>query len=381
MYLLLPAGTMGVEADRTARAQETTLLEEAVLEGVVEEDLPVDEGAVVAVFDEEANQPPSIAGLTPLYTTKIKLMSATGQAVAIRYAQDTESKAVGSVTKGKTVTIYKVYPAFVLIEYQGAVGYVLRTCIDENCTVLDPANTPPYGVMPMSYVATAAVPAYVYRAPSLQAMAHPIVIGAGEKVSILEFVGGFAKVHYWRSYGYIDARALKDLVVVSPIVEPMGPDTPIAAFSSFFIHDTDAVGYEGRCKNIVRSCELMTRVLQPGETFDFNKDIGPYSRANGYFPAPVLVDGGTQIGSGGGTCQSSSTMYNTIRQLPGITILWRRAHGPGSARYLPQHTDAAVGTQNLNLIFRNDYPFPLRFLAETNGLGSLCIQIFREGVS
>ena len=91
----------------------------------------------------------------------------------------------------------------------------------------------------------------------------------------------------------------------------------------------------------------------------------------------MLIDGGTQLGYGGGTCQSSSTLYNTIRQLPGISILYRRPHGPGSARYLPQHTDAAVGNVNLNLVFRNDYDFPIRILAESDGRGVLTIQIFK----
>ncbi len=356
---------------------EPTLLEEAIQEGVAEDDLPVDDEEDVAEAAPEDAGPPSIEGLTPLYTTKIKLMTATGTAVTVRYGQDTESQAMGWVSKGEIVTIYKVLPKFVLIEYEGVVGYILRTCIDEHCTVLDPAKTPPYGVMPMGYVATVAEDAPVYQAPSTSAEKNPIVVAAGNKVAIMEFENGFAKVVYWRSYGYIDARQLTNMVMVSPTEAPLSPDTPISAFTSFFAYNTGAVGNDGRCKNIVRSCELMTRTLQPGETLDFNGQIGPYKKSNGYFPAPVLVDGGTQIGSGGGTCQSSSTMYNTIRQLPRITILQRRPHGPGSARYLPQHCDAAVGTQALNLIFRNDYDFPLRILAESNGQGALTIQIFR----
>ncbi|MEA5013832.1 MAG: VanW family protein [Candidatus Limiplasma sp.] len=357
--------------------QEKTLLEEAIDEGVAEEDLPVDEDQTVAVADEADMGPPSVQGLTPLYKTKVKLMTATGTTVTIRYAQDTGSQAMGWVNKGEEVTIYKVYPAFVLIEYEGVAGYILRTCIDENCTVLDPAATPPYGVMPMGYVATLTGDATVYQTPRINEETHPIVLGKGNKIAIIEFVDGFAKIYYWRSYGYVDARQLTDMTVVAPTIEPLSAETPIAAFSSYFAYNTGAEGNDGRCKNIVRSCELMTRIMQPGEQLDFNAQIGPYKKSNGYFPAPVLVDGGTQIGSGGGTCQSSSTMYNAIRQLPGISILHRRPHGPGSARYLPQHTDAAVGNVNLNLIFRNDYPFPIRILAESDGRGVLTIQIFR----
>lgn len=167
-------------------------------------------------------------------------------------------------------------------------------------------------------------------------------------------------------------------MVVSQTDEPLSPDTPIAAFASYFAYNTGAEGNEGRCLNIVRSCELMTRTLQPGESLDFNNQIGPYKRTNGYHPAPVLIDGGSQLGYGGGTCQSSSTLYNTIRQLSGVTVLYRRPHGPGCAKYLPMHQDAAVGNAKLNLVIRNDYSFPLRIEAFSKGEGSICIQIFRE---
>ena len=361
-------------------AAELSLLEEALQEGVAAEDLPVDideEEVVSQSLGADEGGPPSIEGLTPLYTTRIKMMTSTGKSVTLRYAQDTESESMGWANKGDIVTIYKVYPSFVLIEHEGKVGYILRTCIDESCEVINPATTPPYGVLPMAYVATAITAAPVHKAPDASSPVNDIVVGAGSKVSIIDFVDGFARVCYWRSYGYIDAKLLTDLVVVSPTIDPLSPETPIAAFNSFFAYNTGSEGNDGRCKNIVRSCELMTRTLMPGETLDFNKHIGPYKKSNGYFPAPVLVDGGSQLGSGGGTCQSSSTMYNTIRQLPGISILMRRPHGPGGARYLPQHTDAAVGNTNLNLIFRNDYPYPLRILAESTGEGSICIQIFK----
>ena len=157
----------------------------------------------------------------------------------------------------------------------------------------------------------------------------------------------------------------------------MSDDTPISAFSSFFKYNNGVELNDGRVKNIVRSCELMTRVMQPGEQLDFNAQIGPYKKANGYFPAPVLIDGGSQPGYGGGTCQSSSTLYNTLRQLPNVTILMRRPHGPGCARYLPMHQDAAVGNESLNFIFRNDYKFPIRIVADSKGEGVITIQIFK----
>ena len=319
----------------------------------------------------------SIAGLEPLYTTRIKPFVANGTAIRMRAEQNNQSEVICVIDAWEPITVYKVYPAYVLAEYEGHVGYVIRTWVDENMTAIDPVNTPPYGVVPAQYVATLTEKVNIYTEPDTSSKVNDIQPGAGSKIAILEFVDGFAKVLYWRSYGYIQAEYLTDLVVVSEDIEGMSEDTPIAAFCSFFEYNTGKEGNEGRCKNIVRTCSSMTFVMQPGDELDFNNDVGPYKKNNGYFPAPVLIDGGSQLGYGGGTCQSSSTLYNTIRMVPGITILQRRPHGPGCARYLPMHQDAAVGNESLNLRFRNDCGYPLRFLSESTGEGTLCIQIFR----
>lgn len=377
--LLLLAGAFSALAQETVQpAGEEAVMtaEEAEAAGIEVEGLATEDESEAAAAGAE-DQPASIEGLTPLYTTKIKPFVATGTAIRMRALQDGESDVVCVIDAGETITVYAVYPSYVLAEYNGYVGYVIRTWVDENMTTLDPQNTPPYGVVLSKYVATLTETANIYAEPSLSAEINDIHPGAGSKIAILDFMDGFAKVLVWRSYGYIDARVLTDLVVVAQGDEPMSDETPIAAFCSFFEYNTGAEGNDGRCKNIVRSCESMTRVMQPGESLDFNAQVGPYKKNNGYFPAPVLIDGGSQIGYGGGTCQSSSTLYNAIRQVPGITVLMRRPHGPGCARYLPMHQDAAVGNDSLNLVFRNDCEYPIYVLAESTGEGTLCIQIFR----
>jgi hypothetical protein len=356
----------------TAEATEAPEAEELI----VEDDVPDD--GMGEIVGEADRVPPIIEGLTPLYTTKIKFLTSNGYTANIRADQDQKSSILGYVNKGDVITIYKVYPAYVLAEKDGIAGFILRTCISEDVTVLDPANTPPYGVTMTNFVATVTEPAKVYVDPDTGSEAFSIRAGAGSRVAVLEFVDGFAKVLYWRSYGYIDAALLTDLAVVSPTDAPMSAETPIAAFSSFFAYNNGSDLNDGRVKNIVRSCELMTRVMQPGESLNFNQQIGPYKKDNGYFLAPVLVNGEAKPGYGGGTCQSSSTLYNTVRQLPGVTILYRRPHGPACARYLPMHQDAAVGSDKLNFIFQNDYGFPIRILAESTGEGVLTIQVFKE---
>ena len=380
--LLTAAAAFAQTAEPPKTTPDATVTDEAATEEaltepfeIVEDDVPDD--GMGEIVGEADRVPPIIEGLTPLYTTKIKFLTSTGYTVSIRADQDQDSQVLGYANKGDVVTIYQVYPAYVLAEFEGVAGFILRTCIDENVTVLDPVNTPPYGVTMMRYVATAADTLTVYVDPDTKSDQFPIQIGAGSKVAIYAFADGFAKVLYWRSYGYIDASLLQDLVVVAPTDTPMSAETPIAAFSSFFAYNNGSELNDGRVKNIVRSCESMTRVMQPGESLNFNQQVGPYKKSNGYFPAPVLVNGTAKPGYGGGTCQSSSTLYNALRQLPGITILYRRPHGPACARYLPMHQDAAVGSDSLNFIFRNDYGFPIRILAESTGEGTLTIQIFK----
>lgn len=355
-----------VFAEETAGEELPDIGDEQVIEDDVQDD---GMGEIVGSSDRVS---PDVKGLTPLYTTKIIKYS-----TPILADQDEDSKVLGTIPKYKTITVYQVFPAYVLAKYEGVSGFISRTRIDEEFTVLDPENTPPYGVTLTKYVATTTGVAKVYVDPDTSSEAFPIEVGAGSKVAILGFNGSFAKVLYWRSYGYIDVSLLKDLVMVSPTEVPMSESTPIAAFSSFFAYGNGNELNDGRVKNIVRSCESMTRVMQPGESLDFNAQVGPYKKSNGYFPAPVLVDGTVKPGYGGGTCQSSSTLYNTVRQLPGITVVYRRPHGPSSAKYLPMHQDAAVGNTTLNFIIRNDYSFPIRILAESTGEGVLTIQIFR----
>ncbi|MCR4885760.1 MAG: VanW family protein [Clostridiales bacterium] len=114
----------------------------------------------------------------------------------------------------------------------------------------------------------------------------------------------------------------------------------------------------------------------PGGRLDFNADIGPYRASEGYMPAGVLVEGELQQGYGGGTCQVSSTLYNVVLQLPGLTVLQRRAHGDNGASYLPIGVDAAVGNSTLNFRFRNDYDFPIRIDGYSQD-GALTIAIYR----
>ena len=203
-----------------------------------------------------------------------------------------------------------------------------------------------------------------------------VVLNPGTHLSIWQFYKGWAVVNYQRDYGYIDPRELKDIIPVSPSDDELYPDSPIAAYTSYYsMKDTEK--NHNRIHNIKTGCGYISVVLQPGQKFDANKIMGPYNARNGYKQAGVLTEGTTALGYGGGTCQVSSTLYNAVIQLPGLNITQRRPHGNGGASYLPIHCDAAVGNAELNLVFTNEYDFPIRIVGTSNDDGALLVRIYQ----
>ena len=135
---------------------------------------------------------------------------------------------------------------------------------------------------------------------------------------------------------------------------------------------------EARAENVRLGTEKFNHlVIRAGESVSFNKVAGKRTVANGYQQALEIAYGNYVLGTGGGICQVSSTLYNALLQLPGINILYRRAHGENAAPYLPHGVDAAVGNKTQNLRWRNDYDFPIRVEAHTSGDGALCMLIYR----
>ena len=286
------------------------------------------------------------------------------------YAQmDRLSKILDTYRAGKRLQVTAVYPNWIEIKMGDKLGYVLRNRVDQ-VTPVDPVNTPPYGVEVYTYYAeiTQETPVLFQPEPDAEILN---VLTAGAKVALLGVENGYAKLVHKREYGYIDTRLLKEITPVAPSVELGDADTPISVFCSFYSDNPD------RIKNLELACQRLMRVMEPGEVLLFNETVGPFTKGNGYYPAPVLTDGVTKMGYGGGSCQISSTLYNTVLQLPGITIVERHPHGASGAAYLPHGVDASSGA--LNFRMRNSYDFPIRIEASCHDL-CLYMAIYRADV-
>ena len=296
----------------------------------------------------------------------------------------TDSKRVvsGSNSSMKKVEVLFVGLKWMIVRKDGKIGYVKREWVNLDSIVpLDPVNTPPMNVQKHGFTATTATECHVRKSMDPTAIEGDdgnnwVILKAGTKITIWQFYEGWAMVNYMRSYGYIDPNELKDLMPVSTTDEMMFEDCAIAAYTSYYKMAQTEMNLN-RIHNIKLGCGFISRVVEPGETFDANKIMGRYNASKGYKQAGVLIDGKTVAGYGGGTCQVSSTLYNALLQLPGLKILYRHAHGGNGASYLPIHCDAAVGSEKLNLKFRNDYDFAIRIEASSNDDGALCIRIYK----
>ena len=318
-----------------------------------------------------------------LYTAKMRSdFNGTIYSEKWKTKDEITSKMKLADARGKRVDILYVGLIWFIVRRDNVIGYVRRQQIAKSdIEAVDPVNTPPFNVQKHSYIARTATTCHVRKSmtPSKgdgDDGNNWVILNPGTELSIWQFYNGWAMVNYWREYGYIDPNELTDLIPVSPTDEELYPDSPIAAYTSYYKMQQDEIN-RSRIHNIKTGCQYISQVLQPGETLDANKTMGPYRPGKGYQPAPVMTNGTTKLGYGGGTCQVSSTLYNALIQLPDIEINHRRPHGGNGASYLPIHCDAAVGNPELNLIFTNRYDFPIRILGTSYDDGALLMRIYR----
>ena len=128
-----------------------------------------------------------------------------------------------------------------------------------------------------------------------------------------------------------------------------------------------------RAYNIKLACEKINGyVLAPGEEFSYNDVVGPRTVKRGFRIANVYVGNTVQPGIGGGICQVSSTMYNSV-VFADLEITARRNHTlPVS--YVPLGRDATVSYGATDFKFKNNtnYPVEIKAIAE-GGLNTIII--------
>lgn len=131
-------------------------------------------------------------------------------------------------------------------------------------------------------------------------------------------------------------------------------NTLIATFSTSY----GAGSSPQRATNIQLATKAISGLcLMPGDTFSFNKVVGERTAQKGYQSAPVDIGNTTGMGLGGGVCQVSTTLYNSIL-LSGIKPTVREHHSIPSA-YVPLGLDATVSYGGPDYQFKNTLSYPI----------------------
>lgn len=125
-------------------------------------------------------------------------------------------------------------------------------------------------------------------------------------------------------------------------------------------------------KNVNRSTNIKLAsskingiVLMPGEIFSYNTTVGKRTASAGFKSAAVYAGGKVTTGIGGGICQVSSTLYNSVL-LSNLEIVERYNHGfnPG---YVPAGRDATVSWGGPDFKFKNTRKYPIKIVSTVSG--------------
>ncbi|OXS76083.1 hypothetical protein B1B04_03555 [Lysinibacillus sp. KCTC 33748] len=145
---------------------------------------------------------------------------------------------------------------------------------------------------------------------------------------------------------------------------PLLENVVVASYTTYF--NTYDVG---RNKNIELSAKAINNVIVgSGDYFSFNTVVGPRDEANGYQPAPEIINKKVVMGIGGGICQTSSTLFNAVDQIPVKFV--ERHHHSLDVGYVPKGRDATVSYGGLDFRFHNtsDVPFLIKANYSKNSL-------------
>ncbi|MBR5288254.1 MAG: VanW family protein [Clostridia bacterium] len=154
--------------------------------------------------------------------------------------------------------------------------------------------------------------------------------------------------------------------VVVPVVSEVKPGRTLSMLTGRFgliaSYTTKTTKDQDRNTNIALSAAALNgRVVLPGETLSFNECTGKRTGEKGYREAGAIAGGVLVDDTGGGVCQTSSTLFNAVVRAD-LEIVKRSAHSWPSS-YVEKGEDATVNWPSLDFVFRNNKEFPVFVVA------------------
>ena len=134
-----------------------------------------------------------------------------------------------------------------------------------------------------------------------------------------------------------------------------------ATYYSYYVNNKD------RTTNLkIASKKINGTIIQPGETFDFNKVVGSRTAAKGYKKAHVFTSpNSTTMGLAGGICQVASTVFNTAL-ISNVKIVERHQHSQ-KVSYVPLGRDAAISGNVQNFRWKNNTKYAIKIKMTVKG--------------
>jgi vancomycin resistance protein YoaR len=138
-----------------------------------------------------------------------------------------------------------------------------------------------------------------------------------------------------------------------------------------------------RVRNVVTaSNKVKGTLVAPGETFSFNKAVGPIDTEHGFNEAYVISKGRTVLGTGGGVCQVSTTVYRAALN-SGLPVVDRTAHAYRVGYYEQSSAlglDATIYQPSVDLKFKNDTEYHILVYTEIDtAKQKLTVKIYGTG--
>ena len=162
----------------------------------------------------------------------------------------------------------------------------------------------------------------------------------------------------------LDERAYDRVILVQG--ESVEPQVTLARLEGLFgkisSFTTKTTKNNDRNTNIALSAAALNgRMVLPGETLSFNDCTGQRTGEKGYREAGAIAGGVLVDDTGGGVCQTSSTLFNAVVRAD-LEIVTRYAHSWPSS-YVNKGEDATVNWPSLDFVFRNNGQFPVFVVA------------------
>ena len=158
----------------------------------------------------------------------------------------------------------------------------------------------------------------------------------------------------------IDAKEYTKVITVgTTAIEPKVSKEELASLLGLVSSTTTKTSNKpNRNVNIDLVCKTEDGlVLQPGESFNFNKFIGQRTSAKGYKEAPGIYGGTTRMELGGGICQTTGTLFHSV-MMADLQVDERHPHSWPSD-YVDIGTDATVTWGGSNFQFTNNSEYPI----------------------